>query len=66
MKVAITGATGLIGKKLMKKLVEQGDEVFILSRSVDFEKQILPNASGYIKWGNNSNSWQSKLSGEKL
>lgn len=63
MKVAITGATGLIGKKLTKKLIERGDEVFILSSSVDSAKQILPNASGYIEWGNNSNAWQSELSG---
>ncbi|MDP2037166.1 MAG: TIGR01777 family oxidoreductase [Ignavibacteria bacterium] len=63
MKVAITGATGLIGKKLTKKLIERGDEVFVLSRSVDSAKQILPNASGFIEWGNNSNAWQSKLSG---
>ncbi|MDP3580814.1 MAG: NAD-dependent epimerase/dehydratase family protein, partial [Ignavibacteria bacterium] len=62
MKVAITGATGLIGKKLTKKLIERGDEVFVLSRSVDSAKQILPNASGFIEWGNNSNAWQSKLS----
>src|SRR4051794_5618456 len=33
MKVTITGATGLIGTRLVKALRERGDEVTILSRS---------------------------------
>ena len=63
MKVAITGATGLIGKKLTGKLIEREDEVIVLSRSIESAKQIIPNAADYIEWNNNSNAWQSKLSG---
>ena len=33
MNVTITGATGLIGKKLVKALKERGDEVTVLSRN---------------------------------
>lgn len=63
MKVVITGATGLIGKELTKKLIERRDEVLVLSRSIIRAKQIITNAADYIEWNNNSNAWQSKLSG---
>ncbi len=35
MKVAITGATGLIGRRLMAALARQGDEVVALARRPD-------------------------------
>ena len=35
MKVAVTGATGLIGRALVRALTERGDEVTALSRSPD-------------------------------
>ena len=34
MKILITGATGLIGKEIGKKLAEDGHELFIVSRSL--------------------------------
>lgn len=62
MKIAITGATGLIGKKLAQKLIERGDEVLVLSRSITHAKQIITNAADYIEWSANTKAWQSKLS----
>ncbi|KAF0150897.1 MAG: putative nucleoside-diphosphate sugar epimerase [Ignavibacteria bacterium] len=50
MKVLITGATGLIGKKITQKLVSRGDEVIVLTRSVMQAKKIIPNAVAYLDW----------------
>ncbi|HVE67195.1 MAG TPA: TIGR01777 family oxidoreductase [Solirubrobacteraceae bacterium] len=33
MRVTVTGATGLIGRRLVERLLERGDEVTVLSRS---------------------------------
>ncbi|MCU7496888.1 MAG: TIGR01777 family protein [Ignavibacteria bacterium] len=49
-KVALTGATGLIGRHLFKALVERGDEVTVLSRSPSHAEKSLPGAMAYIKW----------------
>ncbi|MBV9606757.1 MAG: TIGR01777 family oxidoreductase [Solirubrobacterales bacterium] len=41
MRVAITGATGLIGRALVKALLSRGDEVVALSRDADRARQAL-------------------------
>src|SRR3954471_21264163 len=41
MRVTMTGATGLIGPKLVQKLVARGDEVTVLSRNPEKAKQSL-------------------------
>jgi uncharacterized protein len=41
MRVAVTGATGLIGRALVKALGERGDEVVALSRDADRASQVL-------------------------
>ncbi|MFA7420092.1 MAG: TIGR01777 family oxidoreductase [Melioribacteraceae bacterium] len=63
MKVAITGATGLIGKKLVGKLLERGDEVLVLTRSANSAKNTFPHSVSFIEWNTNSKLWYSKLSG---
>ncbi|MGE5440679.1 MAG: TIGR01777 family oxidoreductase [Bacteroidota bacterium] len=55
-KVAVTGATGLIGGHLLKALIERGDEVTVLSRSPLHAKETLPGASAYIKWDSEKGS----------
>jgi len=50
MKVLITGATGLIGKKITQKLLSRGDEVIILTRSAHQAKKSIPNAADYREW----------------
>jgi nucleoside-diphosphate-sugar epimerase len=44
MKVAVTGATGLIGNALVKRLVLEGHRVRALVRDVDRAKRLLPAA----------------------
>jgi len=44
MKVAITGATGFVGKHLVEELQKQGCEIVVLTRSLEKGKQIFPNS----------------------
>lgn len=49
-KIVITGATGLIGRKLSQQLINNGNLVTIVSRSVERAKHLVPNANKYIMW----------------
>jgi uncharacterized protein len=61
-KIIITGATGLIGKKLSSALIKRGDEVIIFSRNIDKAKQIIPGARDYIEWNyHQKEKWQNAL-----
>ncbi|MCP4291257.1 MAG: TIGR01777 family protein [bacterium] len=42
MRVFIAGGTGLVGRHLIHKLVERGDEVVCLSRDIHYAATILP------------------------
>ncbi len=44
MRVAVTGATGLIGQALCQKLIRDGDDVLVLTRSLDRAEKYLPTA----------------------
>ena len=41
MRVTVTGATGLIGSRLVARLLERGDEVTALSRDPDRARAAL-------------------------
>src|SRR5437868_15072044 len=41
MRVTVTGATGLIGSRLVARLLERGDEVTVLSRDPDRARAAL-------------------------
>ncbi|MEW6195711.1 MAG: TIGR01777 family oxidoreductase [Bacteroidota bacterium] len=49
-KILVTGATGLIGKKIVDKLIKRGDETVVLTRSVLAAQKILPNANRFIEF----------------
>lgn len=63
-KIVITGATGLIGKRITDKLIQRGDEVTIFTRSVDKAKQIIPGAAEYVNWNLEQNDWESHIVGK--
>ncbi len=50
MKIALTGATGLIGTKLYFKLGGQGHELTVISRDSENAEKVLPGASEYLTW----------------
>ena len=50
MKVLITGATGLVGRKLCLELAKQGHELRILSRNKARAQQTLQLPAEYYDW----------------
>ncbi len=43
MKVAITGATGFVGSRLVERLQKQGDIVLVLTRNPTFAQKVFPS-----------------------
>ena len=61
MKVIITGGTGLVGTPLSRQLVEDGDDVVILSRSPD-KPSGLPDEVRIVQWDARSGEgWSDEL-----
>lgn len=50
MKILMTGATGLIGKEVGKKLVEEGHELTVLTRSAQEARSTLPFPAKILEW----------------
>jgi uncharacterized protein len=50
MRLTITGATGLIGSRLVTALRGRGDDVTVLSRSPDRARSSLPAGTGAAAW----------------
>jgi uncharacterized protein (TIGR01777 family) len=48
--ILIAGATGMIGKRLVKSLQSRGDEIFLITRDVDSAQDVFPNAKKVIIW----------------
>lgn len=44
MRVTVSGATGLIGRALVRALQERGDEVTVLTRNEEHAAEVLPGA----------------------
>jgi uncharacterized protein len=50
MKITITGATGLIGRRLVRDLLARGDEVTVLSRNPGRARETLGRAVEALPW----------------
>ena len=50
MKVMVTGATGFIGKELIKRLNEMGHEIVVLTRNSDSARFRVPVHCEVITW----------------
>ncbi|MGD1714419.1 thylakoid membrane protein ThyD [Dapis sp. BLCC M172] len=45
MKVAITGATGFVGSRLVERLHSEGEQILVLTRNLEKAKRIFPNSA---------------------
>lgn len=68
MKVAITGATGFVGSRLVERLHESGDRVLVLTRNPERAKRVFPsstfpNVEIVAYTPTESGEWQKSLSG---
>ena len=63
-RIIITGATGLIGKKIASDLIKRGDEVIIFTRSPEKAKRIIPGAHDYVKWLSGQENGSGNVQGE--
>jgi uncharacterized protein len=52
-RIAITGATGLIGGKLAHRLLREGDSLVLLSRDPQAAQRKLGLPADYLKWNGN-------------
>lgn len=63
MKVAITGATGFVGRRLVEQLQAQGDQPLILTRDRQKASKTFPNLEVVAYNPIESGSWQEAISG---
>jgi len=68
MKVAITGATGFVGSRLVQRLHEEGHQILVLTRNTTFAhkvfpSQAFPNLEIVAYTATTSGSWQSAIAG---
>ncbi|MEH2046771.1 thylakoid membrane protein ThyD [Nostoc sp.] len=66
MKVAITGATGFVGSRLIQRLHGEGHKIVVLTRNTTFAQKVfpseaLPNVEIVAYTPNASGSWQSAI-----
>lgn len=50
MKVLVTGATGFVGQRVVKQLLEAGDEVVVLTRNIAKGALYLGSKCKYYQW----------------
>lgn len=63
-RIIVTGATGLIGKKLVSSLRKNNYEVIVFSRNTKQSKLLLPDANKFVEWNyTNLNQWKSEIEG---
>ena len=68
MKVAITGATGFVGTRLVKQLNTQGNEILVLTRNSSKARKVFPSSAfpklEIVEYTpTQSGSWQQAISG---
>jgi len=66
-KIIITGATGSIGRILVKELSERGDEITVFTRNPADVGKKLPSVKKIVKWNYNKiDDWVNELDGTDI
>lgn len=68
MKIAVTGATGFVGSHLVARLIEEGHDVKVFTRSVEKAKKVLAapkfKSVEFVRYvPTESGDWQREISG---
>lgn len=67
MKVAITGATGFVGSRLVERLLAEGHQVLVLTRDPATAQKVFPKSSANLEitayTPTESGSWQQIITG---
>ncbi len=45
MKIAISGATGFVGSRLVKRLQTEGHRILVLTRNINFAQKVFPSST---------------------
>ena len=63
--IVITGATGVIGSEVARRLVKSGRKVVLFARSPQAAAAKVPGAAGYVRWDSDmeSGEWTSSING---
>jgi hypothetical protein len=63
--IVITGATGVIGSEVARRLIESGRKVVVFARSPQTAATSIPGAAGYVRWDSDmtSGEWTASLEG---
>lgn len=66
-KIVLTGATGLIGKNLHKKLLSQGNKVTIFTRNRNAINNIISDSTEIVEWDyNKPELWKDYIEGKDV
>lgn len=61
-RIIITGATGLIGRKLVRALIQRGDDVIVFSRDAEKAISYFPKAMESVEWNyQHPEQWKYKI-----
>jgi len=61
-RIVVTGATGLIGRKLVRALIQRGDNVIVFSRDAEKAKSFFPKAMESVEWNyQHPEQWKYKI-----
>ncbi len=61
-RIVVTGATGLIGRKLVRALIQRGDSVIVFSRDAEKAKSFFPKAMESVEWNyRHPEQWRYKI-----
>ncbi|NTV02578.1 MAG: TIGR01777 family protein [Chlorobiaceae bacterium] len=63
--IVITGATGIIGAELARRLISSGRKVVVFARNTQAASGKIPGAAGYVRWDSDmvSGEWVASLDG---